>query len=98
VSSVALFNVTGRFCATQAKCTYGQGLLSEGKLEGSTVTYPHYGAQFNVCTCAVLRGPAKDPLMTYCVIVAGEIGREEPDYSETQMTRFNASVPSTISW
>ena len=30
-----------------------------------------------VCTGALLRGPAKDPLMTYRVIVDGEIGRVE---------------------
>jgi nitrite reductase/ring-hydroxylating ferredoxin subunit len=34
-------------------------------------------AQFNVSTGAVLRGPAKDPLKTYCVTVDGEIGRIE---------------------
>jgi nitrite reductase/ring-hydroxylating ferredoxin subunit len=38
------------------------------------VTCPYHGAKFNVCTCAVLRSPAKDPLKTYHVIVAGEIG------------------------
>jgi nitrite reductase/ring-hydroxylating ferredoxin subunit len=77
VGDVAVFNVGGTFCATQGKCTHKQGPLSEGKLEGSTVTCPWHGAQFNVCTGAVLRGPAKDPLKTYSVIVDGEIGRVE---------------------
>ena len=72
---VAVFNVAGRFCATQGKCTHRQGPLSEGQLEGSTVTCPYHGAQFNVCTGAVLRGPARDPLKTYQVTVEGEIGR-----------------------
>jgi hypothetical protein len=49
--------------------------LSEGKLEGSTVTCPNHAAQFNVCTGEVLRGPAKDPLKTYRVIVNDDIGR-----------------------
>ena len=77
VGSVAVFNVAGRFCATQAKCTHRQGPLNEGALEGSTVTCPWHGSQFNVCTGAVLRGPARDPLMTYRVTVEGEIGRIE---------------------
>ena len=36
-----------------------------------------HGAQFNVWTGAVLRGPAKDPLETYRVTVDGDIGRVE---------------------
>lgn len=70
-----MFNVGGGFCATQARCTHRQGPLSEGTLDGSTVTCPWHGAQFNVCSGAVLRGPAKDPLKTYTVTVEGEIGR-----------------------
>ncbi|HEU4390126.1 MAG TPA: Rieske 2Fe-2S domain-containing protein [Blastocatellia bacterium] len=79
VGSAAVFNVDGTFCATQSKCTHTQGPLSEGKLEGSTVTCPVHGSQFNVCTGAVLRGPAKDPIRTYRVIVAADIGRVMAD-------------------
>jgi nitrite reductase/ring-hydroxylating ferredoxin subunit len=77
VGDVAVFNVEGSFCATQARCTHRQGPLSEGKLDGSTVTCPIHGAQFNVCTGVVLRGPASDPLKTYRVSREGEIGRVE---------------------
>jgi nitrite reductase/ring-hydroxylating ferredoxin subunit len=79
VGDVAVFNVDGSFCATQDKCPHRQGPLSQGKLEGSTVTCPLHGSQFNVCTGALLRGPAKDPLKTYRVIVEGDIGRVETD-------------------
>jgi uncharacterized protein YbjT (DUF2867 family)/nitrite reductase/ring-hydroxylating ferredoxin subunit len=77
VGDVAVFNVDGRFCATQSRCTHKQGLLSKGQLDGSTVTCPLHGARFNVCTGAVLRGPATEPLKTYHVIVEGTIGRVE---------------------
>ena len=77
VEDAAVFNVAGHFCATQAKCTHKQGPLNEGKLNGSTVTCPWHGSQFNVCTGEVLQGPAIDPLQTYRVIVEGEIGKVE---------------------
>ena len=77
VGEVAVFNVDGTFCATQAKCTHRQGPLNKGKFDGSTVTCPLHGSQFNVCTGEVLRGPATDPLETYRVIVDGDIGRVE---------------------
>ena len=77
LGEVAVFNVGGTLCATQEKCTHRQGPLSKGKLDGSTVTCPLHGSQFNVCTGEVLRGPAIDPLKTYRVIVDGDIGRVE---------------------
>jgi nitrite reductase/ring-hydroxylating ferredoxin subunit len=75
VGNVAVFNVGGDFCATQANCTHRGGPLAEGTLEGSTLTCPWHGAQFNVCTGAVLRGPARDPVKTYRVSREGDIGR-----------------------
>ena len=82
VGDAAVFNIDGNFCATQARCTHRQGPLSEGKLEGSTLTCPWHGAQFNACTGAVLRGPAQIALKTYRVVVDGEIGRLEVAQSE----------------
>ena len=75
MGDVAVFNIEGRFCATQARCTHREGPLSEGTLDGSTVTCPWLGSQCNVCTGAVLQGPAKDPLKTYRVTVDGEVER-----------------------
>jgi nitrite reductase/ring-hydroxylating ferredoxin subunit len=79
VGDAAVFNVDGRFCATQSRCTHRQGPLSQGTVDGSTVTCPVHGAQFNVCTGAVLRGPAQVPLATYRVVIDGDVGRVELD-------------------
>ena len=89
VGDVAVFNVAGSFCATQDKCTHKQGPLSKGKLDGSTVTCPWHGSQFNVCTGAVLRGPAIDPLKTYRVVVEGEIGRVEAAQLQSSKSATN---------
>jgi len=75
VGDVAVFNVDGGFCATQARCTHRHGPLSEGTVDGSTVTCPLHGAQFNVWTGAALGGPATEPLKTYNVTIEGEVGR-----------------------
>ncbi len=40
VGDAAVFNAGGTLCAAQGKCTHMQGPLSEGKLDGSTVTCP----------------------------------------------------------
>lgn len=79
VGNVAVFSVDGRYCATQANCTHRGGPLNEGVLAGSTVTCPWHGAQFDVCTGAVLRGPARETLKTYRVDVDGDVGRVRED-------------------
>jgi nitrite reductase/ring-hydroxylating ferredoxin subunit len=75
VGTVAVFSVAGRLCATQAACTHKGGPLNEGKLDGSKVICPWHGSQFEVCTGAVVRGPATEPLATYRVDVQGDTGQ-----------------------
>jgi nitrite reductase/ring-hydroxylating ferredoxin subunit len=77
VGDVAVYHIDGGFCATQAACPHKQGPLNEGTLAGSTVTCPWHGSQFDVCTGAVVRGPARDALKTYRVTVEGDVGRVE---------------------
>src|SRR5262245_8687815 len=78
VGDAVVFNVDGKFCATQATCTHRGGPLGQAKLDGSTVTCPLHGSQFDVCSGQVLRGPAIEPLMTYRVVVVdGDVGRVE---------------------
>ena len=79
LGDAVVFNIAGSFCATQSRSTHRGGPLNEGRLEGSTVTCPWHGSQYNVCTGAVLRGPATESVKTYRVIVDGEIGRVEKE-------------------
>jgi nitrite reductase/ring-hydroxylating ferredoxin subunit len=74
---IAVYNVGGTFYATQDACTHEMGELSDGFLDGEVVTCPFHGAQFNVCTGAVVAEPATVPLKTYRVTVANGTVRVE---------------------
>jgi nitrite reductase/ring-hydroxylating ferredoxin subunit len=71
-NKLALFNVDGTFYAIGDTCTHRGGPLSEGSLEGSTVTCPWHGANFDVCTGKNLTPPALAEVTSYNVRVAGD--------------------------
>lgn len=47
---VALYNVGGQFYALDGVCPHQGGPLGKGTLNGSIVTCPWHGWQFDVCT------------------------------------------------
>jgi nitrite reductase (NADH) small subunit len=47
---LALFNVDGRFYATQSQCLDLNGPLGDGELDGLVVTCPWHGWQYDVRT------------------------------------------------
>ena len=71
-NKIALFNVDGTFYAIADSCTHKGGPLSEGSLEGNTVTCPWHGANFDVCTGKNLTPPAPVEVTSYSVRVAGD--------------------------
>jgi 3-phenylpropionate/trans-cinnamate dioxygenase ferredoxin subunit len=54
---ILLANVEGTYYAISNKCTHMGGMLCDGKLEGSIVTCPRHGSQFDVKTGKAVRGP-----------------------------------------
>jgi 3-phenylpropionate/trans-cinnamate dioxygenase ferredoxin subunit len=68
---VAVANVGGTLYAFSDICTHMQCLLTEGDLEGTTVTCACHGSEFNVTTGDVLGGPAVEPVETYDVETDG---------------------------
>ena len=71
---IAVANVGGTFHAFDDTCTHEQCSLAEGDLDGTTVTCPCHGSQFDVTTGSVLNPPAVKPVLTYGVRVeAGEL-------------------------
>jgi nitrite reductase/ring-hydroxylating ferredoxin subunit len=62
---IAVANVGGSFHAFGNTCTHRQCFLALGVLEGTIVTCPCHGSQFDVTTGEVLRGPALEPVRSY---------------------------------
>ncbi len=68
---VALFNIDGTYYAIDDTCTHRGGPLSEGQVEGTTVTCPWHGATYDVTTGNVLGPPAPEGVVSYKVQVDG---------------------------
>ena len=70
--AIAVFNVGGTFYALANECTHMGGPLGKGRLDGTTVTCPWHGSQFDVTSGEVKKGPARRPVATYPVRVEGD--------------------------
>lgn len=80
---ICLARVDGVVYAFTDNCTHISGPLNEGDLEGCVLTCPWHGAQFDVRTGKVLRGPARQDIMTYPVKIEDEsilISLPDEDY------------------
>jgi nitrite reductase/ring-hydroxylating ferredoxin subunit len=69
---VNVANANGHLYAFDDTCTHRGCSLAKGKLDGTTVTCPCHGSQFDVTSGAVLRGPAGRPVRSRMVQVQGE--------------------------
>jgi nitrite reductase/ring-hydroxylating ferredoxin subunit len=69
---VCVANANGHLYAFDDTCTHLGCSLWKGKLEGTTVTCPCHGSQFDVTSGAVIRGPATRPVRSRTVQVEGE--------------------------
>ena len=70
--SVAVFNVGGTYYAIEDTCSHVGGPLSEGEVDGTTVTCPWHGAQFDLATGKALTPPASAGVKSYSVQVQGD--------------------------
>ena len=69
---VDVANIDGAFYAFNDICTHIGCSLYDGALAGTIVTCPCHGSQFDVTTGAVVNGPARRPIETYPVQLAGD--------------------------
>lgn len=70
---ILVANIDGKFCATDDSCTHSGSSLSEGKLDGCTITCGWHGAQFDCKTGKLEKFPAKiRDLTSYNVVVESD--------------------------
>jgi 3-phenylpropionate/trans-cinnamate dioxygenase ferredoxin subunit len=69
---VAVATVDGTYYAFSDICTHLRCSLSEGELDGTTLTCICHGSRFDVSTGEVLRGPAKRPVEVYAIRVQAD--------------------------
>ena len=76
---VMIVNLDGNFFAVDDTCTHSGASLSDGTLEGQTVTCGWHGAQFDCKSGALTKFPAKiNNIKSYNVILeADEVFLEE---------------------
>jgi len=70
-TKVAVANAGGHLYAFDDRCTHSGCSLAAGRLDGTRVTCPCHGSQFDVTSGAVLRGPATRPIRSLPVRVEG---------------------------
>lgn len=71
--SIAVFNVNGQFCAINNTCPHRGGPLGEGDLEGTVVTCPWHGWQFDVTTGVSPVNPAASVKKFECKVAGQEV-------------------------
>jgi len=59
---IAVFNLNGRFYATDDACPHEGGPLSDGCIEGETITCPWHGAMFHIINGKTLEPPAGEKM------------------------------------
>jgi nitrite reductase/ring-hydroxylating ferredoxin subunit len=69
---IACFNAGGRIFAIDDACPHDGAPLSEGSLNGTTLTCPWHEAEFDVTCGKVLCAPAIEDVKTYPVFVTGD--------------------------
>ena len=68
---IALFNIGGAYYAIDDTCPHRGGPLSQGPVEGETVTCPWHGSKFDIKTGALIASPAATGVSSYRVRVSG---------------------------
>ncbi|HWE75403.1 MAG TPA: Rieske 2Fe-2S domain-containing protein [Stellaceae bacterium] len=69
---IAIYNLGGRYHATEAYCTHGHALLTEGYIDGAIVECPMHGGTFDIASGKPTGAPCTTPLATYPVHVDGD--------------------------
>ncbi len=69
---VAIFNIEQEYYALKDQCSHMDLPLSDGLVEGNTVTCAYHGAEFDIKSGDVLCLPAVEPVERYEIKIEGE--------------------------
>jgi 3-phenylpropionate/trans-cinnamate dioxygenase ferredoxin subunit len=71
VLAFGVYNLNGRLCAIEDRCSHDDGPLAEGDFDPDegVVVCPRHGARFDICTGRPLSLPAVEPVETFPVRV-----------------------------
>jgi 3-phenylpropionate/trans-cinnamate dioxygenase ferredoxin component len=69
--AVGVYNLDGRYCAIEDRCSHDDGPLAEGEFEPEegVVICPRHGSRFDICSGRPLSLPAYEPVETFPVVV-----------------------------
>ena len=69
--AVGVYNLNGKYCAIEDRCSHDDGPLAEGDfdLEDEVVVCPRHGSRFDICSGRPLTLPAYQPVETFPVVV-----------------------------
>lgn len=66
---IAIYNLDGKFFATDDTCTHGNASMAEGDIDGSEVYCPFHMGAFDIRTGEATVAPCSVPLKTYEVVI-----------------------------
>ena len=69
---VALFNIRGKFFATDDICTHAHAFLSDGYIDEDRVECPLHQGLFHIPTGRAIAAPPTEDLKTYRVRIEGD--------------------------
>ena len=77
--SVGVYNLGGRYCALEDRCSHDDGELVQGEFDQETCTVecPRHGSVFDLRTGKPLNLPAYEPIDTFPVSVENGVIRLE---------------------
>jgi 3-phenylpropionate/trans-cinnamate dioxygenase ferredoxin subunit len=77
--SVCVYNLSGRLCAIEDRCSHDDGPLCEGDYDPDegVVVCPRHGARFDICSGRALTLPAYEPVATFPVVVEDGVVKVE---------------------
>jgi 3-phenylpropionate/trans-cinnamate dioxygenase ferredoxin subunit len=76
---IGVYNLNGKLCAIEDRCSHDDGPLCEGDFdaEEGVVVCPRHGATFDICSGRPLTLPAYEPVETFPVRIEDGIVKVE---------------------